>query len=126
METVIWIAQGLVAAAFLAASSLKLWKSHEQLIASGDGMKWVEDFDPWHIKAIGAVEALGAIGLILPAALDVAPILTPIAAVGLGLTMLGAAATHLRRGELQAVPVNVVLLALATFVAIERFGPHSL
>jgi uncharacterized membrane protein YphA (DoxX/SURF4 family) len=126
METVIWIAQALVAAVFLTASSLKLSKSHAELMAMSDGMKWVEDFGPWHIKAIGAVELLGAIGLILPAALDIAPVLTPIAAAGLGVTMLGAAATHVRRGELQAVPVNIVLLALATFVAIERFGPHSL
>jgi hypothetical protein len=71
-------------------------------------------------------EVVGAIGLILPAALDIAPVLTPIAALGLGLTMLGAAATHVRRGELQALPANVVLLALAIFVAIERFGPHAL
>jgi uncharacterized membrane protein YphA (DoxX/SURF4 family) len=125
METVIWIAQGLLAAVFLSSGSLKLARSHAELVARPD-MQWVEDFGPRHVKGIGAVEVLGAIGLILPAALDVAPVLTPIAAVGLALTMLGAAATHLRRRELQVVPVNVVLLALAVFVAIERFGPHSL
>jgi uncharacterized membrane protein YphA (DoxX/SURF4 family) len=126
METIVWIAQGLLATAFLAAGSMKLMKSHAQLLEMGDNMKWVEDFDPWHIKSIATAEVLGAIGLILPAALDIAPVLTPIAALGLGLTMLGAAATHVRRGELQALPANVVLLALATFVAIERFGPHAL
>ena len=126
METIIWIAQGLLAAAFLASGSTKLVKSHAQLAEMGDNMKWVEDFGPRHIKGIGTVEVLGAIGLILPAALDIAPVLTPIAATGLGLTMLGAAATHLRRGELQVLPVNAVLLALATFVAIERFGPNAL
>jgi hypothetical protein len=126
METIIWIAQGVLAAAFLTAGSLKLVKSHAELLEMSDGMKWVEDFAPRHIKAIGTVEVLGAIGLILPAALDIAPVLTPIAATGLGLTMLGAAATHLRRGERQAVPVNAVLFALAVFVAIERFGPHAL
>jgi uncharacterized membrane protein YphA (DoxX/SURF4 family) len=125
METILWIAQGLLAAVFLGSGSLKLAKSHRELAAIG-GMQWVEDFGPRHIKGIGTVEVLGAIGLILPAALDVAPVLTPVAASGLALTMLGAAATHVRRGELQVVPVNVVLLALATFVAIERFGPHAL
>jgi hypothetical protein len=39
--------------------------------------------------------------------------------------MLGAGATHLRRGE-NILPVNTILGALALFVAIERFGPHSL
>jgi uncharacterized membrane protein YphA (DoxX/SURF4 family) len=125
METIIWIAQGLLAAAFLASGSLKLVKSYADL-AENDNMKWVEDFGPRHIKAIGTVEVLGAIGLILPAALDIAPVLTPIAAVGLALTMLGASATHLRRGELGVLPVNAVLFALAVFVAIERFGPHAL
>jgi uncharacterized membrane protein YphA (DoxX/SURF4 family) len=125
METVIWIAQGLLAATFLTSGSLKLARSHAEL-ATTPGMQWVEDFGPNHVRGIGTVEILGAVGLILPAALDVAPVLTPIAATGLALTMLGAAATHFRRGELQVLPVNAVLLALAVFVAIERFGPHSL
>ena len=78
METVLWIAQGLLAAVFFTAGSLKLVKSHAELAAI-DGMQWVEDFGPRHLKGIGTLEVLGAVGVILPAALDIAPVLTPIA-----------------------------------------------
>ncbi|MFL6220093.1 MAG: DoxX family protein, partial [Actinomycetes bacterium] len=77
------------------------------------------------VKMIGALEVLGAVGLILPAALDIAPILVPLAATGLGVIMLGAIVTHARRREPQAIVINLVLLALAAFVAWGRFGPYA-
>ena len=89
-------------------------------------MAWVEDFDLRQIKGIGTLEIAAAVGLIVPAAVEIVPVLTALAASGVFLLMLGAAATHLRRGELAMLPVNLVLAALALFVAIERFGPHSL
>ncbi len=88
-------------------------------------MAWTEDFNDGQIKGIGAVEVLGAIGLILPAALGVAEIITSLAAAGLALTMVGAAVVHLRRGEGKMVPVNVVLGGLGAFVAVMRFGPYA-
>ncbi len=66
------------------------------------------------------------LGIIVPAAVKVAVILTPIAACGLALTMVVAAVTLIRRGETAHVPLNVVIFALAVFVAVERFGPHAL
>lgn len=60
-------------------------------------------------------------GLILPAATGSLPWLTPLAAVGLALTMVGAAIAHLRRGEYSHIIVNVVLFGLAVFVAYGRF-----
>ncbi|MFD2352402.1 DoxX family protein [Nonomuraea ferruginea] len=66
---------------------------------------------------------LAALGLILPATFGVVPILTPLAAAGLVIVMIGAAVTHGRRGEHPAIAVNVVLLVLAAFVAWGRFGP---
>jgi hypothetical protein len=89
-------------------------------------MAWVEDFDERQIKGIGTLEVLAAVGLILPAALGILPVLTALAASGVVLLMVGAGATHLRRDELQVLPVNLLLAGLALFVAIERFGPHSL
>jgi hypothetical protein len=68
---------------------------------------------------------LAAIGLILPAVLDLAPVFVPLAAVGLILLMIGAALTHARRKENQPIVINVVLLLLAAFVAWGRFGPYS-
>jgi DoxX-like protein len=69
---------------------------------------------------------LGAAGLVLPGVLGIATILTPLAAVGLALTMVGAIATHVRFGEMNRLAVPVVLLALTLFVAVEWFGPNTL
>jgi uncharacterized membrane protein YphA (DoxX/SURF4 family) len=88
-------------------------------------MGWTEDYSGGQVKTIGTLEVLGAIGLILPAALGIAEVLTPLAAVGLALTMVGAAVVHAKRGEGQMIPVNVVLGGLAIFVAVMRFGPNS-
>lgn len=123
MNTAIWIAQGILAAVFLAAGLLKLTQSREVLL---ERTPYVEDFTDAQVKAIGTLEVLGAIGVVLPAALKIAPILTPIAACGLALTMVAAAATLIRRHEYSHLPLNAVMFLLAVFVAVERFGPHSL
>ncbi len=123
MNVTLWIIAGLLAAAFAAAGLMKLTSPKEKLAASGMG--WTEDYSDGQVKTIGTLEVLGAIGLILPAALGIAEILTPLAAVGLALTMVGAAVVHAKRGEGQMIPVNVVLGGLALFVAIMRFGPNS-
>ena len=68
---------------------------------------------------------LAAVGLILPAVLDIVPVLVPLAALGLVLLMVGAIVTHTRRKENPMVVVNLVLLALAAFVVVGRFGPES-
>ena len=78
MNITLWIIAGFLAAAFLAAGAMKLAWPKAKLAESG--MAWTEGFTDGQVKAIGVVEVLGALGLILPAALDIAPILTPIAA----------------------------------------------
>jgi DoxX-like family len=65
------------------------------------------------------------VGLILPAALGIAPVLVPLAAVGLVVLMAGAIITHLRRHQAQPIVVNLALIALAVLVAWGRFGPQS-
>ncbi|MGP3960206.1 DoxX family protein [Nonomuraea sp. 3N208] len=123
MNVVLWIGAGLLALAFLAAGLMKISQPKQKLAASG--MAWTEDFSPGAVKAIGTLELLAAIGLILPAAFGIVPVLTPLAATGLVLVMIGAAVTHARRKEPQMIVANVVLLALAAFVAWGRFGPYS-
>lgn len=123
MNTVLWIITGVLAVAFLAAGLFKLTQPKAALMAAGQG--WVEDFNPALIKGIGVLEIAGATGLVLPAVLDIAPVLVPIAAVCLGLTMVGAAATHLRRKELPMMASNLVLLIGCVVVAWGRFGPHA-
>jgi hypothetical protein len=119
----LWIIAGLLAAVFLASGVVKLIQPKEKLAASG--MSFVEDFSAGAVKAIGALEILGAVGLILPAVLDIVPVLVPLAATGLVLLMVGAFITHLRGREAQGIVVTLILLALAVFVAWGRFGPQS-
>jgi uncharacterized membrane protein len=123
VNVVLWIVAGVLAAAFLASGLMKVSQPRQKIVESGMG--WAGDFSDGAVKAIGVLEILGALGLILPAVFDVATWLVPVAAVGLAVLMLGAIVVHSRRKETQNVVVNVVLLALAVFVAWGRFGPYS-
>jgi hypothetical protein len=91
----------------------------------GAATRWVEEFSPAALKAIGALELLAAAALILPAALDIAPVLVPLAATGAVLLFVGAVIMRLRRGEKATIMFDLVYLAMAAFVAWGRFGPES-
>ena len=123
MNVVLWIIAIVLAVGFLAAGLMKVARPKEQLVASG--LAWTEDFSANTVKFIGVVEILGAVGLILPAALDIAPILTPLAATGLAVTMILAVAVHIRRKEYGPMIFPLVLLILSAIVAWGRFGPYS-
>lgn len=118
MNVALWVVQILLALAFGAAGFMKMTQPREKLATN---MKWVEDFAPNTIKGIGTLEVLAAIGLILPFLAGILPVLTPLAAAGLVLTMIGAIITHVRRGESPMAIANIVLLLLAAFVAYGRF-----
>ena len=122
MNIALWIIAGLLAAAFLGAGVTKLTQPKGKLV---ERMAWVEDFSPGTVKLIGALEALAGLGLILPAVTGIAPVLVPLAATGLAVIMALAVITHIRRHESQVIVFNLVLLALAVFVAWGRFGPYS-
>jgi uncharacterized membrane protein YphA (DoxX/SURF4 family) len=122
MNLALWIVAIVLAAGFAASGLLKLLVPKEKLVNSGQG--WAQDFSPTSIRLIGVAEVLGAAGLILPAVTHIAPILVPLAAIGLLLVMVGAAIVHARRKEAMNIAVNVVLLALAVFVAWGRLGPY--
>lgn len=119
MNIALWVVQVLLALVFAMAGLAKLTQTKEALAARG--MDYVEDFSTSAVRTIGALELLGAIGLILPALTGILPWLTPLAAVGLALTMVGAIIVHIRRNENSKIIINVVLLALALFVAYGRF-----
>lgn len=119
MNIVLWVVAGLLAFAFLGAGLMKLTKPKAELEPK---MSWVADVSDAQVKAVGAIEVLGAIGVILPALLDIAPILVPIAAVGLALVMVGAVVVHVRHEEPIAAAVPAIVLgALAVFLAVGRF-----
>lgn len=125
MNTALWIIAGILAVAYVAGGTGKLIMSKEKIAGFGPSGKWVEDFSAGTVKAIGALEVLGGIGLILPAVLSIAPILVPLAATGLAIIMAGATTTRIRRGEFKLMVADLVYLALCCFVAWGRFGPES-
>jgi uncharacterized membrane protein YphA (DoxX/SURF4 family) len=123
VDLALWIIAIVLAVVFIASGLMKEFVPKDKLVTSGQG--WAQDVSPTNIRLIGLVEILGAVGLVLPAALHIAPILVPLAAVGLALVMVGAVVVHARRHESMNVAVNVVLIALAVFVVWGRFGPYS-
>jgi uncharacterized membrane protein YphA (DoxX/SURF4 family) len=123
MNLALWIVAIVLAVVFTGSGLLKQLVPKDKLVTAGQG--WAQDYSQTNIRLIGLAEILGAIGLVLPAVVHIAPILVPLAAVGLVLVMLGAAVVHARRNEPMNVAVNLVLIALAIFVAWGRFGPYS-
>ncbi len=119
MNTFLWIIQGMLAAVFMMTGIMKLVQKKE---AMADKMGFVEDYSQKQVTGIGVLELMGAMGVILPWATGILPWLTPLAAVGLAMTMVGAFLTHLRRKELIPMGImNIILFSMAALVAIGRF-----
>ena len=115
MTYALWIAQALLAALFLFAGGMKLVVPIE---AMTDQMPIA--LPGLFLRFIGLCEVLGAIGLILPSLLRIRPRLTPLAASGLVIIMLGAVGITLTTGEAAAAVVPLVVGLLCTFVAYGR------
>ena len=119
MNTLLWVIQGILAAVFMMTGAMKLFQNKEALV---DKMGFVEDYSEGQISGIGLLEIMGSVGLILPRVTGILAWLTPIAAIGLALTMIGAFLTHLRRNELVPMGImNIVLFSLAVVVIVGRF-----
>ncbi|WP_405908373.1 MULTISPECIES: DoxX family protein [unclassified Streptomyces] len=123
MNLALWIGAGLLAAVALGGGITKAFVPKEKLAAANGG-GWTEDIGAGFIKTLGVLELLAAVGLILPAVVDIAPVMVPVTAVCWVLLMIGAMVTHGRLGESKFVLVNLVYLALAVFIAWGRFGPN--
>ena len=122
MNTTLWITAGVVAAGFVIGGTALLLLPKEKYRALGANQHWVDDFGNGHLKTIGTIKVLGAIGLVLPAAVGVAPLLAPIAACGLMLFMAGAATTRLRRSEWAYMAGDIAFIAVFAFLAWGRFA----
>lgn len=116
MTYVLWLAQILLALAFLAAGAMHAFR-YEQAKRQ---MPWVSALPKGRVRTIGFLEMLGAVGLILPALTGVLPWLTPLAAVGLASVMISAIVFHFTRRESRSIVANVVLGVLAFAVAYGR------
>jgi uncharacterized membrane protein len=122
MNVFLWILQAVLALMFAMAGVQKATQPTDKLLTR---LPWVADFSQGTVRFIGLAELAGALGLILPAATGIAPVLTPLAATGLGVIMVLAAITHARRKEPGAIAFNAVLLVVAVVIAWGRFGPYS-
>lgn len=119
MDIALWVLQGLLAVLMVMAGGMKLAQSKDKL-AENPRMAWTEDYSDATIRTIGALELAAAVGLVLPWALDIAPVLTPLAAVGVVALMAGAMMTHRRRHE--PMVTNIAIALAAIVVAVGRFA----
>lgn len=110
IHILLWIAQGLLAATFIWAGTMKIVQP-ESL-----PFPWVKD-NPNLVLITGLVDLLGGIGIILPALLRIQPKLTIYAAYGIILLMIAASVFHISRGEAKDIGFNIFCVALAVFVA---------
>ncbi len=124
MNLALWIVAGLLALVALVGGITKTFLPKATLAATSGG-SWTAPVPAGLVKALGLAELAAAAGLILPAALGIAPIMVPVTAVCWVLLMIGATLTHYRQGEPNLVAVNVIYLALAVFVAWGRCGVEA-
>jgi uncharacterized membrane protein YphA (DoxX/SURF4 family) len=116
MNIALWIAQGLLAAIFLFAGGMKLVMPIDEM------MKQMPiPLPEWFVLFTGVVEVLGAIGVILPWLLHIRPGLTPLAAAGLVIVMIGATVYTLAAGQVASALIPLVVGILAAFVAYGRW-----
>jgi uncharacterized membrane protein YphA (DoxX/SURF4 family) len=116
MTLALWICRGLLAVIFALSGAAKVSQPRERLIATGQ--TGVAVFPMPVVRLTAVCELFAALGLILPAATGVAAWLTPLAAVGLGVVMVGAMRAHAKLHEPRSIAINVTLLAVCLFVAV--------
>ncbi|MQA15716.1 MAG: DoxX family membrane protein [Pseudonocardiaceae bacterium] len=120
MKTVVWVASILLALTFVAVGGMKVLTSTADLQQSAMGVPVVL------LKVAGTAELLGALGLILPAATRIMPMLTPLAAAALTVTMVGATIVNIAVGAYSALPMTVVLALVSALVGWARFGRYTI
>jgi hypothetical protein len=117
MNTALWIVQGLLAVIFLFAGVMKLILPGEEMT-----LQMPIALPVWFLRLIAVCEVLGAIGLILPRLLGIRPGLTPLAAAGLVIIMIGATVLTLAAGDIAMALFPLVVGLLSAFVAYGRRG----
>ncbi|MFF1413898.1 DoxX family protein [Streptomyces sp. NPDC058289] len=113
MKNAYWIVAGLLALFYLYGGGVKVLRSREQLRPM---MAWVDSTPMPAVRAIGVIEVLGAIGLVLPPLTGTAPWSALAAAIGFVVLQIGATVVHLRRGDRQ-IALNAGLFVAAAVTA---------
>ncbi|WP_433685069.1 DoxX family protein [Nocardia sp. CA-119907] len=120
MNIALWIGQILLAIVFTASGIAKSTQSKEKLVASGQ--TGVAVFPKPVVRLTAYSELLGAVGIIVPWWTGIVPVLTPLAAVGFAVVMIGAITSHVRLREPRNIAITTTLLIIAVLVAIGRFA----
>ncbi|MGD0707934.1 MAG: DoxX family protein [Anaerolineaceae bacterium] len=119
MNIVLWIMQVFLLIMYGIAGATKAFNTAK----TRESMNWTEGRTDNSVRFIGTAEMLGALGMILPMLTGILPWLTPLAGVGLSLIQILAITTvHIPKKEYKVLPMNILLLALAVFVAVGRWG----
>jgi len=122
MNIALWVLQLLLGLFFIFHATLMLRPSPKRLQS---GMRYVLEMPAGLRVFAGVAEGLAGVGIVLPALVHVLTWLTPLAAAGLVLLMVGAIVFHVRRREYPNIGLNAVLGVLAAIVAWGRFGPYQ-
>lgn len=114
----LWVGQVILATMFIMAGVMKSTQPIEEL---GKALPWVNEVSAGLVRFIGISELLGGIGILLPSLLRIKPVLAPLAAAGLAVVMVLAFVYHIVKGEYSVLGINVLLAAIALFVAWGRY-----
>jgi uncharacterized membrane protein YphA (DoxX/SURF4 family) len=119
MDVYLWIAQIVLAVVFLGSGLAKSIMSKEKMAATGQS--GAASLPLGFVRFIAVCEILGALGMILPVAVGIDRFLTPLAAIGLSIIMIGGAGIHFKLREPKAISANISLLVLCGFVVYGRW-----
>jgi len=117
METALWTIQAILAAAFIPAGLMKLFSSLDKL---GQKLTWIPRHSAGLVRFIGLTQLLAGLGFILPWYFQILPILTPLAGIGIAITMFFAILEHIKYKEYPNIVINAIFLGLSAVVAYER------
>jgi len=124
MNITLWIAASLLAVVALTGGLTKTLIPKSTL-EQHDGAAWTRSASPGFVKTLGVLELLAAVGLVVPAAVGVVPVMVAVTATCWAVLMVGATVTHARLGQPRLALLTTIYLALAVLVAVGRFGPES-
>ncbi|GGF91845.1 hypothetical protein GCM10010912_41030 [Paenibacillus albidus] len=116
MNIALWIVQGILGLGFIYSGWMKAFQYEKAKVS----WPWAGEVSRGLVAFIGIAELVGVLGIIVPQMANIAPVLTPIAAIGLAVIVLFGAAFHMMRKEYKQIGVNIVFFVLAVIVAVGR------
>ena len=118
MNTILWIVQAILATIMIVLGIMKTFQPIKKL----SKFSWTTRSSKGFVRFVGISELLIGAGLVLSQLTGILPLLTPLAALALCMIMVLAIAEHVRNKEIHEIGKNVIIILLAAFVAVGRFG----